>query len=67
MEIKYYTDEELSNMMDKYKEKQERYKLLYNEATERNEKIIFHIHTEMVRRFVNNNLEKVIDKMDLND
>jgi hypothetical protein len=65
MEIKYYTDEELSNMMDKYKEKQERYKLLYNEATERNEKIIFHIHKEMIRRFVNKNLEKVIDKMDL--
>jgi hypothetical protein len=67
MEINNYTDEELSNMMNKYKEKQERYKLLYNEATERNEKIIFHIHKEMVRRFVNNNLEKVIDKMDLND
>lgn len=67
MEIFNYTDEELTKLMDKYKEKQERYKLMFNEATERNEKIILHIHKEMIRRFVNTNLIKVIDKMDLNE
>jgi len=30
--------------MEKYKEKQARYELLMNEATQRNEKIILHIH-----------------------
>lgn len=67
MEIFNYTDEELTELMNKYKEKDQRYKLLFNEATERNEKIILHIHKEMVRRFVNNNIIKVIDKMDLNE
>lgn len=67
MEIFNYTDEELTNLMDKYKEKQERYNKMMNEATERNDKIILHIHKEMIRRFVNKNLDKVIDKMDLNE
>jgi len=67
MEIFNYTDDELTELMNKYKEKDQRYKLLFNEATERNEKIILHIHKEMVRRFVNKNLDKVIDKMDLNE
>jgi len=67
MEIFNYTDDELTLLMNKYKEKQERYNKLFNEATERNENIILHIHKEMVRRFVNKNLDKVIDKMDLNE
>jgi hypothetical protein len=67
MEIFNYTDDELTELMNKYKEKDQRYKLLFNEATERNEKIILHIHKEMVRRFVNKNIIKVIDKMDLNE
>jgi len=63
MEIFNYTDDELTELMNKYKEKDKRYKLLFNEATERNEKIILHIHKEMVRRFVNKNL----DKMNINE
>jgi hypothetical protein len=37
--------------MEKYKEKQERYQLIYNEATIRNERIILNIHLEQIRRF----------------
>jgi hypothetical protein len=37
--------------MEKYKEKQERYNLIYNEATIRNERIILNIHLEQIRRF----------------
>ena len=65
MDITNYTDEDLNKLMEKYKEKQSRYALIYNEATERNEKIIFHIHKEQVRRYVNKNLENFIEsKMD---
>lgn len=53
-----YTDEELNLLMEKYKEKQLRYNKMMNEATERNDKIILHINNEMVRRFVNKNLDK---------
>ena len=51
MEINNYTDEELKALMEKYKEKQERYNLIYNEATIRNERIIINIHLEQMRRF----------------
>ena len=37
--------------MTKYKEKQERYELIYNEATIRNERIILNIHLEQIRRW----------------
>jgi hypothetical protein len=37
--------------MKKYKEKQERYNLMYNEATIRNERIILNIHLEQIRRW----------------
>jgi hypothetical protein len=67
MEIYNYTDNELNELMLKYKEKQQRYNQMYNECTERNEKIIFHIHKEMIRRSVNNNLSKIIDKMDITE
>ncbi len=39
-----YTDEDLKKLMEKYKEKQERYNLIYNEQTIRNERIILNIH-----------------------
>ena len=61
MEITNYTDEDLNKLMEKYKEKQTRYNLMYNEATERNEKIIFHIHKEQVRRHVNKGLVNIIE------
>ena len=66
MEIKNYTDEDLNKLMEKYKEKQERYALIYNEATERNEKIIFHIEKEQLRRYIDKNLGNFIEsKMDI--
>ena len=49
--INNYTDEDLKQLMEKYKEKQERYNLIYNEQTMRNERIILNIHLEQVRRF----------------
>jgi predicted HAD superfamily phosphohydrolase YqeG len=48
--IKESTDEELSSMMDKYKEKQLRYSQIKNEEYERVEIIILMIHIEQVRR-----------------
>ena len=51
MEINNYTDEDLKKLMDKYKEKQQRYDLIYNEQTIRNERIILNIHLEQIRRF----------------
>ena len=51
MEINNYTDEDLKQLMEKYKEKQQRYNLIYNEQTIRNERIILNIHLEQVRRF----------------
>ena len=66
MHITNYTDEELTKLLEKYKEKQSRYELMYNEATERNEKILFHIEKEMIRRYVNKNLGNFLEsKMDL--
>ena len=51
MDINNYSDEDLKKLMEKYKEKQERYSLIYNEATIRNERIILNIHLEQIRRF----------------
>ena len=48
--IKESTDEELSLMMNKYKEKQLRYSKMKNEEYERVEIIILMIHIEQVRR-----------------
>jgi len=48
--IKDATDEELSFLMDKYKEKQLRYSVIKNEESERVEIIILMIHIELVRR-----------------
>ena len=49
--ISYLTDNELKQLMEKYREKQIRYEKLMNEATIRNERIILNIHLEQVRRF----------------
>ena len=66
MEITNYTDEDLNKLLLKYREKQSRYELMYNEATERNERIIFHIEKEIIRRYVDKNLENFIEsKMDI--
>ncbi len=51
MDINNFTDEDLKKLMEKYKEKQQRYNLIYNEQTIRNEKIILNIHLEQMRRF----------------
>ena len=51
MDINNFTDEDLKQLMEKYKEKQERYDLIYNEQTIRNERIILNIHLEQIKRF----------------
>ena len=51
MDINNFSDEDLKQLMKKYKEKQERYNLMYNEATIRNERIILNIHLEQIRRW----------------
>ena len=51
MEINNFSDEDLKQLMEKYREKQQRYNLIYNEQTIRNERIILNIHLEQVRRF----------------
>ena len=62
------TDDDLILLMEKYQEKQSRYQLLMNEATERNEKIIHRIQEEQIRRYVNKHLENFIEsKMDLSN
>jgi transposase-like protein len=49
--INIFSDEDLKQLMKKYKEKQQRYELIYNEATIRNERIILNIHLEQIRRW----------------
>ena len=51
MEINNFSDEDLKLLMKKYKEKQSRYELIYNEATIRNERMILNIHLEQIRRW----------------
>jgi hypothetical protein len=51
MDINNFTDEDLKQLMIKYKEKQQRYDLIYNEQTIRNERIILNIHIEQIKRF----------------
>ena len=51
MDINNLTDEDLKKLMEKYKEKQQRYELIYNEQTIRNERIILNIHLEQIRRW----------------
>ena len=51
MDINNLTDEDLKKLMEKYKEKQQRYNLIDNEAAIRNERIILNIHLEQIRRW----------------
>ena len=66
MDINNFTDEDLKQLMEKYKEKQERYSLMYNEATIRNERIILNIHLEQMKRFREKHVQAYKDaKLDL--
>jgi NADP-dependent 3-hydroxy acid dehydrogenase YdfG len=55
------TDDDLKQLMEKYKEKKMRYDLMYNEATIRTERIILNIHLEQVRRFRETHLKAFRD------
>ena len=60
------TDDDLKQLMEKYKEKKMRYDLMYNETTIRNERIILNIHLEQVRRFRETHLKAYREaKMDI--
>ena len=66
MDIYNYSDEDLKKLMEKYKEKQERYNLIYNEQTIRNERILLNIHLEQIRRFREKHINAYRDaKLDL--
>ena len=66
MDINNYTDEDLKQLMEKYKEKQQRYNLIYNEQTIRNERIILNIHLEQIKRFREKHVQAYKDaKLDL--
>jgi hypothetical protein len=66
MDINNYSDEDLKQLMEKYKEKQERYNVIFNEQTIRNERIILNIHLEQIRRFREKNIQAYRDaKLDL--
>ena len=61
-----FTDDDLKRLMDKYHEKQERYNLKMNEATERNKKIINLIYQEQARRLIDKNVQMFREsRMDL--
>jgi hypothetical protein len=60
------TDDDLKQLMEKYKEKKMRYDLMYNETTIRNERIILNIHLEQIRRFRETHLKAYREaKMDI--
>ena len=66
MDINNFTDEDLKQLMEKYKEKQLRYNLIYNEQTIRNERIILNIHLEQMKRFREKHIQAYRDaKLDL--
>ena len=66
MDINNFTDKDLKQLMEKYKEKQERYNLIYNEQTIRNERIILNIHLEQMKRFRKKHIDAYKDaKLDL--
>jgi hypothetical protein len=56
MDINNYSDEDLKQLMIKYREKKQRYDLMYNEATIRTERIILNIHLEQVKRWRERNV-----------
>jgi hypothetical protein len=53
------TDDDLKRLMDKYHEKQTRYELKMNEATERNQKIINLIYQEQARRLICSDVSRI--------
>ncbi len=55
--ISELTDNDLKQLMKKYQEKQDRYDLLMNEATDRNKLIINRIYQEQVKRQINKHVE----------
>ena len=55
------TDDDLKQLMKKYQEKQDRYDLLMNEATERNNHIINRIYQEQAKRFINKHVQMFRD------
>ncbi len=55
--ISELTDNDLKQLMKKYQEKQDRYDLLMNEATDRNNLIINRIYQEQVKRQINKHIE----------
>jgi hypothetical protein len=57
MDINNFSDDDLKQLMIKYKEKQSRYDLIYNEQTIRNERIILNIHLEQIRRWREQNIQ----------
>ena len=60
------SDDDLKRLMDKYHEKQARYDLKMNEATERNKKIINMIYQEQATRLINKNVQMFREsRMDL--
>jgi len=62
------TDDDLKQLMKKYQEKQERYDLMMNEATERNNKIIIRLYNEQVKRLIKKHVEMFKKaKMDATD
>ena len=68
MDIVNFTDEDLKQLMKKYKEKQSRYELIYNEATIRNERIILNIHLEQIRRWRQSHIDAFKQaRMDVTD
>ena len=52
-----FTDDDLKRLMKKYQEKQDRYDLLMNEATDRNNLIINRIYQEQVKRQINKHVQ----------
>ena len=51
------TDDDLKQLMQKYREKNERYDLMMNEVSDRNNQIINRIYQEQVKRLINKNVE----------
>ena len=51
------SDDDLKQLMKKYQEKQDRYDLLMNEATDRNNLIINRIYKEQVKRQINKHVQ----------
>ena len=63
-----YTDEDLKILMEKYKEKKQRYDLIYNEVTIRNERILLNIHLEQIRRWRQSHIDAFKQaRMDVSD